>query len=568
MDNYIISALVSAGTCHGHRPQTRTIVNSTRCQSSHHKHRRKESCRVGLHTCAKVGQQPAPLQFHATREEYNNLLDGYDNLQGDPNGPPLPTDPALLVCKSTFTQPLPELTDEGGEDEQFKASEESSLGKRHDGAVQDVIRLAKDEESSYEDIYQAYKKLPSPGVALLPKNAIRGLLNRMSVPPVKNEKVMLRYLSLVDDMKEAGRPLTENEWNSAVHLAGRCLKTVGATEVESAIRMWKSMEHEAGIRASTSTFNILFDISVKAGKFALADMVLAEMKERKLELDRFTWTGLIYSEGAKGNGDGVRAAYRSHVEAGEIVDTVVLTCVIHSLIRAGEAPAAELLFERMKRMNARFLKAANVGSPLDLPPPSPRRKKLQNLRNLRAALKDAPRLLKHSHEDHKKLQDSRSLTPGLSTFSALISHHAMSTGELDRVAGLLHEMKYYGIPLDGSIFLSLIRGFSIHGGIRYSVWTRTRLEQVWFAFWRAAHPRNPRVEEANAGRPNEAVYLGKWMIMWCLRAFCRCAGTGRMLEAWEEIKGKWEPEPGELEHVQRFIMVLIDEHHRPTWERE
>jgi pentatricopeptide repeat protein len=492
------------------------------------------------------------LQVHATRQEYQNLVDQYD-------GPPQPTDPLFMIKRELSSKPFIAIIDEEEANETLRKREGEKESLEHIepcNVVQNLIDLVKDVNSPYEDVFQAYKQLPSPGVVFLPRKAIGDLFHHISLPPVKNNRAMLRYLSLVDDMKEARLPLTRSQWNSAVHLAGRCFRKVLATEVEHAIRLWKKMEHEAGVRGNSATFNILFDIVVKAGKFVLADMVLAEMKERNLELDRFTRVGLIYAEGAKGNGEGVRAAYRSLVEDGEIVDTVVLSCVIASLVKAGEGSAAELVFERMKRLNARIVKKLN---PVSSPNLQSRSLQPRQVRDIGIALKLAAKSLRHSPTLLQMLQDSQLLTPGVVTFAPLISYHTISTGELDRVATLLHEMAHYGIPLNGRIFLMIMRGFSIHGGIRYSIWTQSRLESVWEAFWLAVHTTSSEqgVDKPPSVGTNHDIYLSKWIVIWCLRAYHQCAGTGRMLEVWEQIRSKWEPEPEEMEQVQKHLGYLI-----------
>ncbi|KAK5182169.1 hypothetical protein LTR16_010282, partial [Cryomyces antarcticus] len=163
---------------------------------------------------------------------------------------------------------------------------------------------------------------------------------------------MERYLSIVDDMKEAGIPMTVAEWNTAVAFAGRWYERVTAAEVENALHIWKEMEHQAGVQGTNVTFNILFDIATKAGKYVLAEMIMKEMQKRNLKYNRYFRFGLIYYYGLRADGDGVRRAYKDFVEAGEIVDTAVMNCVMVSLIRAGEPTAAEEVFLRMKRLNA------------------------------------------------------------------------------------------------------------------------------------------------------------------------------------------------------------------------
>ena len=167
----------------------------------------------------------------------------------------------------------------------------------------------------------------------------------------KDEHSMLRYLSVVDDMKSTAIPLTTGEWTSAISFASRYVARSTEVEVESALHMWREMEHIAGVKGTDGTFNVLFDVACKAGKFTLAEMIYKEMHARGFEFNRFHHVSQIHYYGLKGDGDGARAAYKTLVEAGEIVDTVVLNAMISALITAHEPNAAENIYERMKKIH-------------------------------------------------------------------------------------------------------------------------------------------------------------------------------------------------------------------------
>ena len=177
-------------------------------------------------------------------------------------------------------------------------------------------------------------------------------MHRLAIVEFKDERTMQRYLSVVDDMLTADVPMIRSEWNSAMSFAGRYLRKVGDVQVDTATQIWLRMEKEAGITSSATTFSILFDVATKAGKFALADIVVKEMLQRGIEPNRYFRTNIIYCHGLKRDGAAVRKAYQDFVDAGEIIDTIVLNCVIASLINAGEPSAAEYIFEKMKALGA------------------------------------------------------------------------------------------------------------------------------------------------------------------------------------------------------------------------
>ncbi|KAI4102405.1 MAG: hypothetical protein L6R37_004416 [Teloschistes peruensis] len=395
-------------------------------------------------------------------------------------------------------------------------------------------RILGDPQSSHEQIYNAYSQLPSPRIELLSDRKRHDLLHRLSVIEIKSKKAMLRYLSVVDDVQGASIPLKNPEWSSAIAYAGRCFARVEASQVESALHIWKDMEQEAGVRSGTTTFNILFDIATKAGKYVLAEMILKEMNVRKVEYNQFSYVGFIYYHGLKGDATGVRKAYRDLVEAGAIVDTTVMNCVIVSLIRSGEPSAAEQVYERMKRMLRE--KTGHTVPSSDW----------REARKASRELDKAFRVMRHDRQQLDRLQAEQCLAPNLRTFSIFIDYHVHMTGELRRIAALLYEMQHLEIPLNGRIFVKVFQGFARHGGVKYTSWTTQRLEAIWEAL----------VQALDEGV--EGVYMMKWMVIWVIRAFARCCGRARASQIWEELRSRWkvadEEEKGTVEHILRDVL--------------
>ncbi len=532
MDNFFISALVRASYCKKHsidngspawmpriggltatpRPRRRTFGSAVALS-------RGFQTSVSSHVGDLAGQK------ELSQEDYRSIVDIYSGT----SGPYTDLLPQLEPDRPATTVPG------------FVAPAESSShhppwparNESEQLAIGTLIGSLNDDNASHETIYDCYRALPAPRVPYLFKGTLRLLLHRLSVVERKTEASMLRYLSIVDDVKTAEMSLTCSEWSSAIAFAGRCFATVSSAEVESALHLWKEMEAGAGVKGTSVTFNILFDIATKAGKFTLAEMILKEMQTRKLELNRFAHVGLIYYYGVKGDGDGVRRAYIKLVESREIVDTVVLNCVIASLLRAGEAAAAEQVYERMKAMHSK-----QTGRPL---PPTDWRSSRELGRSLLRSVKE----LKDQPERLRELQRNTSIAPNLATLQILISYHCIRTGEYDLVARWLDEMQPFDVPLHGSIFVALLKGFTIHGGIRYTAWTRTRLESVWVAYLKAV----------NEGTTN--IYVGKWIIIWAIRAYGKCAGKERTLEVWEHIKGRWAPKVDESQVVDKVLRDVL-----------
>ena len=402
-------------------------------------------------------------------------------------------------------------------------------------AIAELLRVIEADGVEQKLVFEAYSALPSPGVAYLEDIHRQLLIRRMSQVETKCQRSMMRFLSVIDDMKSADLRIKEAEWNSAISFAGRCFVRVSAVEVEAALRTWKEMEEEAGVKSGHVTFNILFDIATKAGKYILAEMILKEMASRDLQLNRFAHVGLIYYHGVREDGQGIRQAYRELVEAGHIVDNVVMECVIASFLRAGELPAAEQVLERRKRL---FAEKANARVP-------PMTRDWRRMRELGNVLDKAALVSKKTPQKLQQIQAEQYLGPTLRTYSIFIEYHVSVSGELRCVTNMLDEMQSFGIPMHGRIFVKIFKGFAYHGGVKYTSWTRARLESVWTALRLALDSET------------DEVLIRKWMVVWIMRAFMTCCGKERALELWGELTSRWQPEPEELNAVHKLLKTTF-----------
>ena len=541
LDNVFIDALAKACSCRLHtRPSLAQAIVSNPGHM-YHKARRRNAYDAGrqmrhLHRASFRPSSPTTLRS-LSRDDYLNILDYYresysthtDTLAEIPSTPP---NLSVLRCENDELSNSTPGTHTGVK-EPLPPAYESARGK-FSPALAHLLKVLERDDCTHEEAFEAYSNLPFPGVSYLLEDTCRLLFYRLSVVETKSRISKMRYLSVVDDMKSAGLSITPAEWNSAIAFCGQCLTYITAADVEIALRMWTEMEQEANIRGGTVTFNILFDLAAKAEKFVLAEMILKEMGDRDLKYNRYSRNAFIFYYGLKGDGAGVRKAYREYVEAGEIVDTVVMNTVITALIRAGEPAAAEQVYERMKRMHT---KQTGHGIPLG---------NWRETRDLGRLLNRAARHFKNDSGKLRQLQEEQSIAPDTRTYLHLVEYHASQSGEIRRIAVLLSEMQHLGLPVHGRIFTKLFKGFAFHGGVRYTSWTRSRLESVWESM----------LEASDQGPDN--VSVPKWMVIWAVRAFERCAGRQRTLEIWSELRRRWEPGDGDMNFVMSMLRTILD----------
>ncbi|KAF2471673.1 uncharacterized protein BDR25DRAFT_22181 [Lindgomyces ingoldianus] len=522
MDTLFIQALACAGSCEQHARQISTMRKIIPFASKHHKIRRKSTFNDDRREFQSSRSERRPFnRFKKFAErELKALVDYYGiQLDSGPEG-------------DQFVDDGPLIWNIGDEHQPWPVREEL-----HKAYIEKLVELLVDEETPHKEVYSTYKLLPSPGVVYLDIKTIRALLHHLSIVERADQLSMQRFLSILDDMKDAHIHIIRSEWTSAIYFAGRFMGKVSEDEVESSLFIWREMEKRAGLKGGTVTMSVLFDICVKAGKYTLAEAFLKEIQARKLKIHRHFRVSLIYYYGVLQNGNGVRKTYQDLVSAGDIVDTVVMNAVIAALFRAGEPAAAEHVFERMKRLHATKKN----------PKPPPRR-----WRDARKFGLDLTYNGRRFHEQKdaealKNAQDFAPIAPDTRTYGLLIRHYAAIAGNIDRVTELLNEMHLNSIPPDGTIFIVILYGFSSFGGVRYSSWTRDRLESLWQQYLQATQIGAQRT------------WISSMAVVAALKAFKKCTDSERTLKAWEEVRRVWDPTPEEVEMCLKALRRLVPE---------
>lgn len=467
-------------------------------------------------TRKQANKQPIVL----SREDYKNLVDLYYysmHSRFDPENPDHSPTPTILEdyafkLSEDFAPPQA-YADFYQHDENYQSPLEQVERRMKKQTLEEIrvtqvfLNLLLNDETPNRVLFQAYQRLPKPGVAFLPRGTLRVFLQRMATPWQKSEKTMIRYLSLIDDMQEAGLPITRWEWASAIYLAGRSFGHVTRKDLVRAFEMWKQMEQQAGVRAHNVTFNILFDLAVRSNMYVVAQQILKEMHDRGLRLNRLGRVSIIYFHGLRRDGDAIRKSYRDFVEAGEIVDTLVLNCVIASLLNAGEPEAAEQTYERMKSLYSRLHVQEGDDGQITYykryPGPGERTIDRQMASNhLNRALLNSSRLRDLLPDTHRALQEDMPLVPDHTTFRALIAYYVNVAGDLDRIVVLMNDMaETFGLPFSSTLFQLLFKGFALHGGSSDpdATWNVQRLDSVWTACRKAIKDRQAYKKAMSAG---------------------------------------------------------------------
>ena len=358
-------------------------------------------------------------------------------------------------------------------------------------AVEKLMAALSDPRKSNQYIFRLYREIPSPGVLHIPGRERGILLRRFADPVNKRRPDARRYLALVEDMIQADLRLSRSLWTSAIHLAGRAAGRVRKEDLERAIGIWRHMEYRRNIQSDDVTFAVLFDIAIHAGQFTVAERIIEEMTNRGISFSRFGHVSKIFYFGMVEDADGIRETFAEFVEAGHIVDTVVLNCLIASYARIGDIKMVMQLYESMLEAHKTLQKRITLGNKessallpalsSDMPSYRKKSKALGRQLNTLASFTDT------SPEQRRAIKEALPMSPDTRTFHILLTHHAYRSGNLHRFMAILEDMEeIYAAPPRGMIYLILFEGFARHGGIRKQ-WSAEALRYAWQTFLRAIY---------------------------------------------------------------------------------
>ncbi|KAF5024246.1 hypothetical protein F66182_3678 [Fusarium sp. NRRL 66182] len=417
-------------------------------------------------------------------------------------------------------------------EETFKADEET---KKLIAKLCSTIakRLRHPYRTSLDPIYNLYLKLPEPRMLHLTYQWRDRLLKVMGTPPKRNSESMLRYYALVADVKNAGLTLRRAHWNFALVFATKYTSRITSTEMETALRLWREMEKVAKIKGNDVTFNILFDVASKAGNYVLTEMIFKEMENRGINYNRYHHVSLIHYFGLKLDSGGIRAAYKDMVEAGEMIDTVALNCVVSGLLRCGEESAAEETYEKMKTSHTMAPKIPDRDYGMG--------------RVITKVLMMFTRIGKKHPELQKPLQKQVHLEPNLHTYKLFVEHYAVKVGNLAKVAKYLDEMKYLKIPIHATIFLALFKGFYSHGGFPGSEWSEQRLEGVCNALYQAK-------DEGVRG-----FLIDRWLVIWAMRAAKKCSNDNMVVQVYDDLAKRWDIPHDRQPFMESLLRNIVED---------
>lgn len=353
-----------------------------------------------------------------------------------------------------------------------------------------------DRTKSNQYVFSLYKRLPSPGISLLSVEERAQLLHRFAHPQDRRRSNARYFLSLFNDMIEAGFKLSKSVCTSAIYFTGHKVPRLEKRDLMDAIAIWHRMESTYGIEADDVVFELLYRIATLSGHFAVADRLYQEMQKRGLRLSRRGHVTMLHSYGLRGDVEGIHKTFEELVSSGEVVDTTVLNCLISSLLNAGDLDTAQKIYSRMMRDSAKSLaKSMTQHSKAVLLPSTStdfavRRSRSQNL----CAIFEAYLEIRKKQANQQVPELYVPVVPNIRTFAILFRYHCLSSGDMTAVRKLLDDMeKFFESPPRVIIYYFLFRGFGIHTSAQG--WTEKLLLGAWDAFKRVLYDSQQRMSD-------------------------------------------------------------------------
>jgi len=314
-------------------------------------------------------------------------------------------------------------------------------------------------------------------MAFLPPATISIFLTLLRSRKLDKPRFISLFLTVVNDLEGSRAGLGIRDLNSAMHWVGRSI--VNPTEqveaLEKALKVFNEIENSKIHQADTVTFNTIGDITLRAGKLHLTKSFLNQIKLRHLQEDRYTHLLRIAYHGARGSPQGVKNGYRSMIEAGELIDTIALNCVIKNLLQTGDEETAELALQRMKDLHDE--KTKQIETPIEW----------QGLRKLGYFLKYSAWQLNEHPTLRKQIQDAAPIAPNIATYGLFIKYYARHVGDYVKMVSYLDEMSTRGLFPNSAIFFHIFVAFQWHSDALLTDWRMSNLHKIFRRFVEEVH---------------------------------------------------------------------------------
>jgi hypothetical protein len=408
-------------------------------------------------------------------------------------------------------------------------------------------RMVKNPLTAYQDVYDKYMELSHPRPCRVQYDLLVQVVNHLSVRDKerKDPGFASQYLTIINDMLLSGIEVKRFMWDTAMHYIANDAAFITDHEVDSILALWRKMEHSTNTRANHITISIMYLSAVKAGQYALADRMWRELQSRQLKLDRVTRVIQIYAFGHRKDSRRVRKCFLDLVDAGELVDIVVINCVMSALINAGEGAAAEEVFSRIKTLYRSKFNSPSYPN------------NWREARRVRKLMVDG---LKMGELSRREAQELSPIAPNETTFRILIKYHCSIRKDFNRAMKLLDEMAKVDVQPSIPIFNLLFNNFTQPYVGGSSGGTADDLNRLWARF-----------QEVVTQDPKHALQhkaMDDRLALTIIEAFARRVSKEAASDVWEMISKQWYPTDDTIIKVGEILQKTLQVASRKTLKDE
>lgn len=261
-----------------------------------------------------------------------------------------------------------------------------------------TLLYPKNGKINYSKLYDAYNTLPSPRPSHISPNHLEDLLSAFMAPTHNTEATRAIFFHILDDVEEAGMPISHHEINAAItmalkgyqedieqlskmdHLNNRASNPSSMTPLSdilygsqqanlestnylsppqssfgSTVPTSPSLEQlkkfhdkiNGSHQRDISSINTLYMHALKTNDVTLASKTSYSLREGEVMPDRITFLIEIIQAGISRDAKKVRDLYREMTSRKLTIDITVMNVMMKALLQSSDIQSAEAIFEML-----------------------------------------------------------------------------------------------------------------------------------------------------------------------------------------------------------------------------
>ncbi|KAI8145769.1 hypothetical protein BJV82DRAFT_576788 [Fennellomyces sp. T-0311] len=184
------------------------------------------------------------------------------------------------------------------------------------------------------------------------KNLTRRNFRQLFLSTIRSrstQRNLHRLLVLVDDMKECGMQLKNNEYDALMHwIGGRTVPNKKFHHLTEALALFDEMQQQNTVQPSLITYNTLIHIASQVSDIRMAQRLYHDMIAHDIQPDVYTYATLISGMGKMGDIDGLAQMLEQLQEINHVANnTIVWNAALSGYSANGMTDKVKSMFMEM-----------------------------------------------------------------------------------------------------------------------------------------------------------------------------------------------------------------------------